>query len=157
MFLAGVSMTPDPSIPAHVTLALGEEVVHVSSWSKGGMVAQLLLLALPLAGLSLPLIANGGEVLGVGIVFGVLAAITYALAYLSWQKRLAVVTTRNVLFVAGLSKTVRAIPLEQINQVTVAPGLVTVRTGSILNTLLLRVTDAEVLAEKIEQARQVRT
>ncbi len=140
-------MTPDPSVPAHVTLALDEEVVHVSQWSKGGMVAQILLLALPLAGLSL----------GVGIVFGVLAAITYTLAYLSWQRRMAVVTTRNVLFVAGLSKTVRAIPLEQINQVTVAPGLVTVRTGSILNTLLLRVTDAEVLAEKIEQARQVRT
>lgn len=157
MFLFGVSMTSDPSIPAHVTLALGEEVVHVSPWSKGGMVAQILLLALPLAALSLLLIAESGEVLGGGIVFGVLAAITYTLAYLSWQKRLAVVTTRNVLFVAGLSKTVRAIPLEQINQVTVAPGLVTVRTGSILNTLLLRVTDAEVLAEKIEQARQVRT
>ena len=100
---------------------------------------------------------RGGEVLGVGIVFGVLAVITYTLAYLSWQKRPAVVTTRNVLSVAGLSKTARAISLEQINQVTVAPGLVTVRTGSILNTLLLRVPDAEVLVEKIEQARQVRT
>lgn len=96
MFSLGASMTPDHSIPAHVTLALGEEVVHVSPWSKGSMVAQVLLLALPLAGLSLLLIAKGGEVLGVGIVFGVLAAITYTLAYLSWQKRLAVVTTRNV-------------------------------------------------------------
>lgn len=157
MFLFGVSMTSDPSIPAHVTLALGEEVVHVSPWSKVGMVAQIVLLSLPLAALSLRMISKGGDVLSTGIVYGVLAIIIYALAYLSWQKRLAVVTTRNVLFVAGLSKTVRAIPLEQINQVTVAPGLVTVRTGSILNTILLRVPDAEVLAEKIEQARQVRT
>ena len=134
MFVFGVSMAPDPSIPAHVTLVLGEEVVHVSPWSKGGMVTQILLLALPLAGLSLLLIAKGGEVLGVGIVFGVLAALTYTLACLSWQKRLAVVTTRNVLFVAGMNKTVRAIPLEQINQVTVAPGLVTDRKSTRLNS-----------------------
>ena len=129
----------------------------MSQWSKGGMVAQILLLSLPLAVISLSLLSEGGEVWGVGVLFGVFAIVNYFTAYLSWQKRHAVVTTRNVLFVAGLSKSVRAIPLEQIDQVTVAPGLVTVRSGSIMNTLLLRVADAEVLADKIEHARQARS
>ncbi|RBP94760.1 hypothetical protein DFO80_1032 [Rhodobacter sp. 140A] len=121
------------------------------------MVAQILFLSLLLAVISLSLLSEGGDVLGVGVLFGLLAVANYFGAYLSWQKRLAVVTTRNVLFVAGLSKSVRTIPLEQIDQVTVAPGLVTVRSGSIMNALLLRVADAEVLADKIEQARQARS
>lgn len=150
-------MTAVPSVPVQLPLAAGENIVHVEAWSKAGMLAQMLLISLPLWVLALEMIAKGGDLFSTGIAFALIAAFTFAAAYLSWQKRMAVVTTRNVLFVAGLSKTVRAIPLEQINQVTVAPGLVTVRTGSILNTLLLRVKDAEVLAEKIEQARQVRT
>ncbi len=129
----------------------------MSQWSKGGMVAQILFLSLPLSVISLLLLSEGGEVWGVGILFGLLAVANYFGAYLSWQKRHAVVTTRNVLFVAGLSKSVRAIPLEQIDQVTVAPGLVTVRSGTIMNTLLLRVADAEALADKIENARQARS
>lgn len=129
----------------------------MSQWSKGGMVAQILFLSLPLSVISLLLLSEGGEVWGVGVLFGLLAVANYFGAYLSWQKRIAVVTTRNVLFVSGLSKSVRAIPLEQIDQVSVEPGLVTVRSGSIMNTLLLHVTDAEVLADKIEHARQARS
>lgn len=121
------------------------------------MIAQILLISLPLAALSISAMSKGGEMLGVGIGAGLIAAISCVLAYLSWQKRSAVVTTRNVIFFAGLTKAVRAIPLEHINQVTVAPGSVTVRTGSIFNTLLLNVPDAAALADKIEQARQARS
>jgi len=145
------------SIPVSVPLPQGEKILHVSRWSKFGMVVQILLLSLPLASISLLLLSEGGDVVGVGVLFGLFAVGTYCLTYLSWQKRLAVVTTRNVLFVGGLSKTVRTVPLEQIDQVTVVPGLVTVRSGSIMNTLLLRVGDAEVLADKIEHARQARS
>lgn len=157
MFLFGEAMTQPASALPSVPLTPGEKILHTSRWSKGGMVAQILLLSLPLAIISLSLLSEGGDVLGVGVLFGLLAVANYFGAYLSWQKRLAVVTTRNVLFVAGLSKSVRTIPLEQIDQVTVAPGLVTVRSGSIMNALLLRVADAEVLADKIEQARQARS
>lgn len=149
-------MTQPASIPASVPLAQGEKILHVSRWSKFGMVVQFVFLFLPLASVSLLLLAEGGDVVGVGVLFGLFAVGTYCLTYLSWQKRLAVVTTRNVLFIAGLSKTVRTIPLEQIDQVTVEPGLVTVRAGSIMNTLILRVADAEALAEQIGRARQSR-
>lgn len=157
MFSFGAIMTQPASVPASVPLAQGEKILHVSRWSKFGMVVQILLLSLPLASISLLLLSEGGDVLGVGVLFGLFAVVTYFLTYLSWQKRLAVVTTRNVIFVAGLSKTVRTIPLEQIDQVTVEPGLVTVRAASIINTLILRVADAEVLADKIEHARQARS
>lgn len=150
-------MTRSVSVPASVPLAQGEKILHVSRWSKFGMVAQVLFLSLPLASTSLLLFAEGGELLGVGVLFGLFAVITYFLTYISWQKRLAVVTTRNIMFVAGLSKTVRTIPLEQIDQVTVEPGLVTVRAGSIMNTLILRVADAEAMADEIERARQARS
>jgi hypothetical protein len=144
-----------PKLPL-VKLSEGEKILHISRWSKGGMIALMLLVALPLAGFSLLLISHGGEVVGVGIASGLFAMIIYAIAYLSWKNRAAVVTNRNVVFSAGLSKSARTVPLEQINQVTVAPGLVTVRTGSIFNILILRVPDAEVLAETIESARQLR-
>lgn len=157
MFSSGAAMSQLASIPASVPLSQGEKILHVSRWAKFGMVVQILLLSLPLAAISLSLLSEGGNFLGVGVLFGLLAVANYFGAYLSWQKRLAVVTTRNVMFVAGLSKSVRTIPLEQIDQVTVAPGLVTVRSGSIMNTLLLRVADAEVLADKIEHARQARS
>lgn len=157
MFLIGEAMTRPAFAPPSVPLTQGEKVLHTSRWSKGGMVAQILLLSLPLAVISLLLLAEGGEVWGVGVLFGLLAVANYFGAYSSWQKRLAVVTTRNVMFVAGLSKTVRTIPLEQIDQVTVEPGLVTVRAGSIMNTLILRVADAEAMADEIERARQARS
>ena len=157
MFFFGAAMTQPASIPASVPLAQGEKILHVSRWSKFGMVVQILLLSLPLASVSLLLLAEGGDVVGVGGLFGLFAVVTYFLTYLSWQKRLAVVTTRNVLFIAGLSNTLRTIPLEQINQVTTSPGLMTVRSGSIMNTLILRVADAEAMAEVIERARQARS
>lgn len=157
MFSCGVAMSQLASTPASVPLTQGEKILHVSRWARFGMVVQILLLSLPLASVSLLLFAEGGDVAGVGVLFGLLAIVIYFLTYLSWQKRLAVVTTHNVLFVAGLSKTVRTIPLEQIDQVTVEPGLVTVRAGSIMNTLILRVADAEALADQIGRARQVRS
>ena len=97
------------SILASVPLSQGEKILHVSRWAKFGMVLQNLFLSLPLASVSLLLLSEGGDVVGVGVLFGLFAVVTYFLTYLSWQKRLAVVTTRNVMFVAGLSNTVRTI------------------------------------------------
>ncbi len=152
----GVRMVQSQPIQPPVKLSEGEKILFVAPWAKGGMIALMLLVALPLAGFSLLLISHGGEVVGVGIVSGLLAMVIYATTYLSWKSRAAVVTTRNVIFAAGLSRSARAVPLEQIDQVTVAPGLVTVRTGSIFNTLILRAPDAEILASHIESARQSR-
>lgn len=60
-------------------LSDGERIIHVSRWSKAGMIAQMLLVALPLAVVALALIVEGGSVLGVGVLFAFFALAAYAM------------------------------------------------------------------------------
>lgn len=137
-------------------LSDGERIIHVSRWSKAGMIAQMLLVALPLAVVALALIVEGGSVLGVGVLFAFFALAAYAVAYQSWNKRRAILTTKQVIFFAGLSDTTKRVPLERIEQVTSSSGSVSIRSGSVFNTLTLNVPDAEALTAKIESARVLR-
>lgn len=137
-------------------LSDGERIIHVSRWSKAGMIAQMLLVALPLAVVALVLIVEGGSVLGVGVLFAIFALAAYAVSYQSWNKRRAILTTKQVIFFAGLSDTTKSIPLERIEQVTSSAGSVSIRAGSVFNTLVLNVPDAEALTTKIENARAAR-
>jgi|AACY02.16.fsa_nt_gi hypothetical protein len=137
-------------------LSEGERIIHVSRWSKASMIAQMLLVALPLAVVTLVLMVEGGPVLGVGVLFAILALAAYAVAYLSWNKRRAILTTKQVIFFAGLSDTTKSVPLERIEQVTSSTGSVSIRSGSVFNTLTLNVPDAEALTAKIESARALR-
>lgn len=137
-------------------LSDGERIIHLSRWSKAGMIAQMLLVALPLAVVALVLIVEGGSVLGVGVLFAIFALAAYAVAYQSWNKRRAILTTKQVIFFAGLSDTTKSVPLEHIEQVTSSTGSVSIRAGSVFNTLVLNVPDAEALTTKIENARAAR-
>ena len=83
-------------------LSGGERIIHVSRWSKAGMIAQMLFVALPLAVVALALMIEGGSVLGVGVLFAIFALAAYAAAYQSWNKRRAILTTKQVIFRAGL-------------------------------------------------------
>jgi energy-converting hydrogenase Eha subunit G len=137
-------------------LSDGERIIHVSRWSKAGMIAQMLLVALPLAVVALVLIFEGGSVPGVGVLFAIFALAAYAVAYQSWNKRRAILTTKQVIFFAGLSDTTKRVPLERIEQVSNSTGSVSIRSGSVFNTLTLNVPDAEALTAKIESARALR-
>ena len=144
-------VTSSISVPFPLT---GEEtVLHTSSWSKGGMVAQMLFISLPLMGISLMLLRAGGDVFGVGILAAVLSTASYFLAYLSCSKRTVFVKNKKVVLVAGLTDTIKTISLSQIDQVTTTPSVVTVRAGSIMNMLILSVPDTANLASCIDKAR----
>lgn len=137
-------------------LSEGERIIHVSRWSKTGMIVHMLLISSPLAAIALTIFSNGGDIVGVGGLFMAFALASYGLSYQSWNKRRAILTTKQVIFFAGLSETVKSVPLERIEQVTSSPGSVSIRSGSIFNTLMLYVPNAGALAAKIEEARSAR-
>ena len=143
----------DPPISVPFSLIEEETVLLSSNWSKGGMIVQILFISLPLMVLSLMLLWAGGNVLVVGILAAVLSIASYFLAYLSWSKRMVFVTNLRVVLAAGLTDTVKTLSLSQIDQVTTTPSVVTVRAGSIMNTLVLSVPDTANLANCIDKAR----
>ncbi|QYZ68540.1 hypothetical protein [Neotabrizicola shimadae] len=74
-------------------------------------------------------------------------------AYAAWAGRSVIVTDRRLVYHAALSRFVRSVPLDKIEQVEQEPGRVVVRAGTAFNTMTLSVPAADALASALEAAR----
>lgn len=136
---------------ADFQLMPGEREVHESQWSRGGAIALVILISGPL--FLMGLVGLGQRPVGGALIFLGLGMIAAALPFMSQQRRRVIVTTRRVVFIHGLTKTIQSVPLEKIEEVKTNSGSVTVRAGSVLKSLMLNVQDPAQLAAAIEHAR----
>lgn len=132
-------------------LTAGETPQYSTRWSKWMLVGWNLL-ALPPCLLGLLFITNP-ELRSTGIACLIVAFFISGGALLVWQKRLVVVTNQRVIYLAGHSEAVRAMPLDRIDRVKQGLGTVELRAGSIFNTMRMMVPNAAALANAIEGAR----
>jgi len=128
-----------------------EEIIHVSRESRIIPVMKIIFVSLPLS-LFIWLWFFSATVwwktIPVILVFLIL------FPYASWKKRYVILTENQVIFIYGLSQTVKKVPLERIEQVTISSGSISIRSGSsVFNALEMFVSDPEELAAKIEQVR----
>ncbi|VDC27479.1 hypothetical protein [Pseudogemmobacter humi] len=132
-------------------LGEGEIVRFTIRWSKTYLFWMNLLAAL------FYLMAFGGlaepSTRGAGLGFLGFAIFISVMAHQAWRMRLVIITDQRLVFWAGLTNSITAIPLNKIESVERSPGLVLVRAGSLLNTLRLSVPDAPALESAIEAAR----
>jgi len=130
----------------------GEKIIHVSRESRTILVGVFIFASLPLSLItfiwfyyapgwwkSIPML----------LIFLILY-----LPYASWKKKYVILTENQILFIDGLSETVKKVPLERVEQVTVSPSFISIRSGSsVFNELKMYVSDPKELAAKIEQVR----
>ncbi|WP_332713827.1 hypothetical protein [Pelagibacterium mangrovi] len=129
----------------------GEHQVHESQWSRAGAVALTIFVAGPL--FLIGLFSLGQQPVGPALIFLGLGIIAAALPFMSQQRRRAIVTTRRVVFIRGLTNTTQSVPLEKIEEVSTNSASVSLRAGSALNSLTLNVQDPAQLAAAVERAR----